>query len=649
MIQSGSGINIVAQGMNNPKRYYRIKMILELVESGTKKVSRTCFMGRRKIMKSMIENIFDKTKKKKGMRAFISLLLLLVSSSALISCNSKTNEKKTINNESSPQVTSEDNATTIEPELEVPEEVVDPYVFEVNDLLETRMDKSQISDYYIANIGDPSNLYYIDENKVLWGCGYNQYGQLGEGIQSEELNPEMVKIAENVVHVDYSQTGYTVYLTGDHKLYGMGTNATGALLEDITVSLEEAHNNAKFHVVTSPKLLMENVSYVSLGEGDVVVLKDDNTVWTWGERWYSGRLINGEVCDYDRDPTKLLENVKLITGGRFNHSALLADGTLWTWGYNYTGNCGIDGDYFISEPQQVASDVKMVWTGKLTYNINSTDINELNKTYERSLENTIIEKTDGSFLACGVNIGGKEKTLDYYYEIGDPYAIVCTSDFLPCTIIEKKEKDVALILTAEEIENNEETEKYSNTEMYGSIEDKKQEYYGKVADKVTYYYEVERFYFNDDFPVVINNALKQIYDEHEKKYKEGSSNYSSGKVQETIGEEEPPSYNFFHFLEIDYIGDDYISILYNDVSYMGGIHPYSQYEGITINRKTGKIVTASELLGKSDDEILKEVSETMGMEVIATWDGIGFYITDSTIVFFYRMPNYWDDVVWSRT
>ena len=60
-------------------------------------------------------------------------------------------------------------------------------------------------------------------------------------------------------------------------------------------------------------------------------------------------------------------------------------------------------------------------------------------------------------------------------------------------------------------------------------------------------------------------------------------------------------------------------------------------------------MTASELLGKSDDEILKEVSETMGMEVIATWDGIGFYITDSTIVFFYRMPNYWDDVVWSRT
>ena len=432
----------VVQEMNNQKRADYIKSILEVAEKGTKTTYSTCFMGGKKIMKSRIENVFDKSKKKKGMGVFVFLVLLLMISSMLISCNSTTEKNEAKSEESSTQVISEDEATTIEPETVLPEEVVDPYIFEVNDLLETRMDKNQISDYYITNIGDPSNLYYIDDNKVLWGCGYNQYGQLGQGTQSEELNPEMVKIAENVVHVDYSQTGYMVYLTEDHKLYGMGTNATGALLEDITVSLEEAHNNARFHVVTSPKLLMENVSYVSLGEGDVVVLKDDDTVWTWGERWYSGRLINGEVCDYDREPTKLLENVKLITGGRFNHAALLADGTLWTWGHNYTGNCGIDGDYFISEPQKVASDVKMVWTGRLTYNINATDINELNNTYERSLENTIIEKTDGSFFACGVNIGGKEKTLDYYYEVGDPYNIVCTSEFLPCTIVEKSDENI---------------------------------------------------------------------------------------------------------------------------------------------------------------------------------------------------------------
>lgn len=59
---------------------------------------------------------------------------------------------------------------------------------------------------------------------------------------------------------------------------------------------------------------------------------------------------------------------------------------------------------------------------------------------------------------------------------------------------------------------------------------------------------------------------------------------------------------------------------------------------------------ASEILGKSDDEILQQVSKEMGMDTVASWDEIDYYLTDSTIVFFYRMgPLYWDDVVWERT
>ena len=602
-----------------------------------------------KVMKSKIEHILYQSKKNAGRKRFCSFLLILLLSSVSISCSSTTEKKEKASGDSSTSELSKNETSPVNQEVEATKPVIEPYVFSVDNLLDTRMDKSQLSDYYIKNTGYYWNLYYIDENKVLWGCGSNEYGQLGQGTQSEKFNKKMIKIAEHVIHVDYSQEGYVVFLTEDHKLYGMGTNATGALLEDVAVPLDEAHNNKSMYVVTSPKLLMEDVSYVSSGKGDVVVLKDDNTVWTWGERWYSDKKKEGDICAYDREPVKLFENAKIITGGMYNHAALLNDGTVWTWGYNYTGNCGIDGDYFISEPQMVASNVQRVWTGNLSYNIDTTDISELSGIITGLLENTIIEKTDGSFLACGKNMGGKEKTLDYYYEVGEPYTIVCTSKFLPCTIIEKKEKEIAPILTAEEIANKKEAEKYSYTEMYGSIEDKKQEFYDEDTGKVTYYYEVERFYFNDDFPVAINNTLKQIYDEHEKIYKEGSSNYSSGKVQETLGEEEePPSYDFYHFLNIKYSGDDYISIYYNNISYMGGAHPYSNLVGITIDCRTGKQVTASELLGKSDDEILKEVSKTMGMDVIGTWDDISFYITDSTIVFFYRMPNYWDDVVWLR-
>ena len=116
-----------------------------------------------------------------------------------------------------------------------------------------------IRDFYTTNIGDPSNLYYIDENKVLWGCGRNNYGQLGQGTQDYDFHKEMVKIAENVIHVDYSQSGFTVYLTEDHRLYGMGNAGCGALqqyeqFDDTQWMLNGGYDN---YAVTTPCLLME--------------------------------------------------------------------------------------------------------------------------------------------------------------------------------------------------------------------------------------------------------------------------------------------------------------------------------------------------------------------------------------------------------
>lgn len=80
-----------------------------------------------------------------------------------------------------------------------------------------------------SRFGDPSNLYQIDEDHVLWGCGRNNYGQLGQGTQDDGFHEGMVKIAENVVHVDYSQSGFVIFLTDDHKLYGIGNAGCGAL------------------------------------------------------------------------------------------------------------------------------------------------------------------------------------------------------------------------------------------------------------------------------------------------------------------------------------------------------------------------------------------------------------------------------------
>lgn len=281
-----------------------------------------------------------------------------------------------------------------------------------------------IEDYYITNTGDPSNLYYIDENKVLWGCGRNNYGQLGQGTQDYDFHKDMVKIAENVIHVDYSQTGFTIFLTEDHKLYGMGNAGCGALQQYEEFSWSQ-YTNGEHYVVSTPYLLMEEVIYARCGRSDVACLTEDSSVWIWGTIGWNSQT----VC-FQAEPEKVLENAVLVTGGFFNHAALLQDGSVWTWGYNYAGSCGVEGESIVTTPTKVSEDIVMVWTGSTKYNVDCYDISEFEGIYERGLENTIIQKRDGSYWICGANVGTEEKILPIYYEVTN-YALICTHEFLP--------------------------------------------------------------------------------------------------------------------------------------------------------------------------------------------------------------------------
>ena len=79
------------------------------------------------------------------------------------------------------------------------------YSFNAGDLYDMRLDAQTIEDYYMKSCGDQFNLYTIDEDGVLWGSGHNEYAQIGLGYADEEFHEKKSKIAEHVVHVDYSQ------------------------------------------------------------------------------------------------------------------------------------------------------------------------------------------------------------------------------------------------------------------------------------------------------------------------------------------------------------------------------------------------------------------------------------------------------------
>lgn len=285
-----------------------------------------------------------------------------------------------------------------------------------------------LNEHYITNTGNNQNLYYIDEKNILWGCGDNEHGQLGQGTKDWEFHEDMLKIAENVVHVDYSGEGFMIYLTEDQELYGLGNGGTGALQQFFTYSGGQYGHNRPYDV-TEPVLLLSDVAYARCGRDDIAAIKKDSTVWIWGVLWQQGE---GNF-NYIDAPKKVLEGAELITGGFFNHAALLDDGSVWTWGYNLTGNCGVAEPRVISEPQKAADQVAMVWTDSMKKNVDCFDIRELDVINKESMQNTIIQKKDGTYWICGIHIGNEEKTISPYFEMFE-YTVICTHKFHPYNI-----------------------------------------------------------------------------------------------------------------------------------------------------------------------------------------------------------------------
>lgn len=66
---------------------------------------------------------------------------------------------------------------------------------------------------------------------------------------------------------------------------------------------------------------MEDVRYARCGKFDIIAIKNDGSVWTWGTTYESMTFENYAVS-FIKKPEKILDNAVLVTGGTF-HAALL--------------------------------------------------------------------------------------------------------------------------------------------------------------------------------------------------------------------------------------------------------------------------------------------------------------------------------------
>ena len=212
---------------------------------------------------------------------------------------------------------------------------------------------------------------FVTADGTLWAMGYDNYGQLGNGLVSNAGFPTPVSVASNVVAVAAGQW-HSLFLKADGTLCGMGNNGYGQLGNGTTAS------------TNLPIVIASNVVAVAAGSYHTLFMKADGTLWTMGYNG-SGQFGNG-TTNNSTTPISVASNVVAVAAGGGHSLFVITDGTLWAMGANTYGQLGNGTTVNTNRPVCVASNVITMAGGS---------------------GHSLFTKTDGTLWAMGYNADGE--------------------------------------------------------------------------------------------------------------------------------------------------------------------------------------------------------------------------------------------------
>jgi alpha-tubulin suppressor-like RCC1 family protein len=183
----------------------------------------------------------------------------------------------------------------------------------------------------------------LKSNGTMWTWGNGYYGQLGDDQTGIRSHPVMNNYGEDTWSKIYAGYNCTFGIKNDGTLWSFGLNNNGTLGDGT-----DQNRSSLVQVLGSGVWKQVDVKQTA------IAIKQDGTLWTWG-LGSSGRLGNNDVINYSSPIQTVMGGngwVQCSAGGAFS-AAIRNDGTLWTWGENLYGQLGNGTEDNTSSPVQV--------------------------------------------------------------------------------------------------------------------------------------------------------------------------------------------------------------------------------------------------------------------------------------------------------
>jgi uncharacterized repeat protein (TIGR01451 family) len=253
----------------------------------------------------------------------------------------------------------------------------------------------------------------VREDGTVWAWGLNYNGQLGDATTINQAVPVRVKdpsdatgFLTNVVAVAAGER-HSLALKANGTVWAWGYNGNGRLGDS---TYDNRSSPVQVKDTSDASGFLTGVKAIAAGAAHSIALKNNKTVWTWGNRDYAqiGRIISGAGSKPQNVAGQVagLTDVKGIAGGWEHTVVLKEDGTVWTCGRNLEGQLG-DGTTigsFFPPPEPPKFFVQVIDptgesdpTGYLT-GIAAIDADD---------RHTVAVNENGSVYGWGWNYGGK--------------------------------------------------------------------------------------------------------------------------------------------------------------------------------------------------------------------------------------------------